>query len=381
MRDAPPRRTVAADPPCCGLEASSLNLAGFPPPSRLHRFRKGLGRPSYRLETTPRRTMAEGGAAPAAALSRPAPLKRQATSRHATLDDKGVEVVKPGCFTRNVMRSPCACCPNACIPMWATFVLAVVLAAIPNLTGAITIDATGLAGLDTDAIPEIVAWYAWRKVADSPDKYYAPDDGRRLDSWKPRARSQIEPPTLKLQHPLGSWAGTRDRFEPATSQLQGRTLAEAASGAPHSTDVHGEEKDVWLWFEGLADADMFTADAIAAQIEFERALLNADSWGTHCAKASRPTLLAHPYTPCRAVARPRARCSLPAPSAHAVRTRSLRPGGERHGPYREPALRLGPDDPPLPAHQRRPRAAAVRGARRPRQPPSLAEPPIGTPSP
>ena len=43
-----------------------------------------------------------------------------------------LQMVTPGCFTRAVMKRPC-------VVMWVTFVVAIVLSALPLASGAITV--------------------------------------------------------------------------------------------------------------------------------------------------------------------------------------------------------------------------------------------------
>ena len=75
-----------------------------------------------------------------------------------------LQMVTPGCFTRAVMKRPC-------VVMWVTFVVAIVLSALPLASGAISFQLTGSAGTDTDTIQEMRDHYTWVKISDSDDKY------------------------------------------------------------------------------------------------------------------------------------------------------------------------------------------------------------------
>ena len=119
-------------------------------------------------------------AAPAPAAAPPAVLTKQPTSRHASFNAAGEEVVTAGCFTKGVMKCPC-------VIMWLSFVLAILLAATPLVTGAVTVDSSASAGYDSPIIPNMVYWYAWQEVAG--DKYeaeassvveFGSGEGRRL---------------------------------------------------------------------------------------------------------------------------------------------------------------------------------------------------------
>ena len=78
-----------------------------------------------------------------------------ASSRHALVDENGEEFIRPGCFSRCVVRCPC------CIT-WLTFVIALGMAYV-GFRGA-KLDAAADAGYDTDTVPQQVSWYAWVKV-------------------------------------------------------------------------------------------------------------------------------------------------------------------------------------------------------------------------
>ena len=116
-----------------------------------------------------------------AAAPAPAPpgeLVKQPTSRHALVNAEGEEVVTPGCFTRGVMKCPC-------VIMWITFVLALLLAAAPILTGGVTVDSSASAGYDSPAYPNMVYWYAWQQVGgdvyEASSVEFGSGEGRRLE--------------------------------------------------------------------------------------------------------------------------------------------------------------------------------------------------------
>ena len=78
-----------------------------------------------------------------------------ASSRHALVDENGEEFIRPGCFSRCVVRCPC------CIT-WLTFAIALGMAYV-GFRGA-KLEAAADAGYDTDTVPQQVSWYAWVKV-------------------------------------------------------------------------------------------------------------------------------------------------------------------------------------------------------------------------
>lgn len=126
-----------------------------------------------------------------------------------------IQIVTPGCFTRAVMKRPC-------VVMWVTFVVAIILSALPLASGAISFQLTGAAGTDTDTIQEMRDHYTWVKISDSDDKYEAP------------GAASTRRPSLPL----------------ATSII----------------------------YEGITGSNMFTKAAIEAQIEYETALLGLPGW-------------------------------------------------------------------------------------------------------
>ena len=108
-----------------------------------------------------------------------------------------------------------------CVVMWVTFVVAIILSALPLASGAISFQLTGAAGTDTDTIQEMRDHYTWVKISDSDDKYEAPGA-----------------------------ASTRRPQDLATSII----------------------------YEGITGSNMFTKAAIEAQIEYETALLGLPGW-------------------------------------------------------------------------------------------------------
>jgi len=143
-------------------------------------------------------------------------------SRRAQVNEAGEEIVTSGCFTRAVMKRPC-------VVMWVTFVVAIILSALPLASGAISFQLTGAAGTDTDTIQEMRDHYTWVKIHDSGDKYQAPDA-----------------------------ASIRRRQDLSTSII----------------------------YEGITGSNMFTKAAIDAQIEYEAALLGLPGWSARCKPAT-----------------------------------------------------------------------------------------------
>ena len=87
--------------------------------------------------------------------AKPGALKRQnTTSRRAQLDEKGEEIVKSGCFTKCVMKCPC-------VVMWVTFLVSLILSALPIVDGAITIDPVNFAGFDIPNDPNMIGFALW----------------------------------------------------------------------------------------------------------------------------------------------------------------------------------------------------------------------------
>ena len=203
--------------------------------------------------------------APAAA---PGALKRQmSTSRRASFSAEGEEIVKAGCFTRNVMRCPC-------LVMWGTFVAALVLSAIPIVTGAVTVSSVAAAGFDSASIAETEHWHAWQRVQDS-------------------------------------------KYE--------------AGGKQHvSESKDGEDLPVLTYFEGLnADSNMFTADAIGAMATYETALLEVEGW---CARSL--CAAARPHPPAMS---PGSECTYGRPQVHTLQeVNATRPShhARRHDPVK-----------------------------------------------
>jgi len=78
-----------------------------------------------------------------------------ASSRHALVDEKGDEIVRPGCFSTCVVKCPC------CIT-WLTFAIALGMAYV-GFTN-IKLEAAADAGYDTDTVPQQLSWYSWVKV-------------------------------------------------------------------------------------------------------------------------------------------------------------------------------------------------------------------------
>ena len=72
------------------------------------------------------------------------------------------------------------CSPRFSAAALRTFVVAIILALLPLMSGAITFDLLGGAGSDTDTVREMRDSYAWAKVSDHPDKYDPSDRRRRL---------------------------------------------------------------------------------------------------------------------------------------------------------------------------------------------------------
>jgi len=96
---------------------------------------------------------------------KPGALKRQGTSRRSEFDASGQEIVKVGCFSRNVVKHPC------CI-MWPVFIAAVFIGIIPNASGRVAIDPSQFAGFDTDSIPQQVDYSAWSLGVSASDYIY-----------------------------------------------------------------------------------------------------------------------------------------------------------------------------------------------------------------
>ena len=148
-------------------------------------------------------------------------LKRQnSTSRRAVIGEDGEEIVKPGCFTRNVMRCPCAI-------VWITFLLTLIISALPIAAGVIEIEPTGFAGFDSDTIPEMRDYRTWTAIYESGPIY-----------------------------------------EPSS---------EVGSGEAGTED--GYDYPVYFYYSALnSDNNMFDANAVAAMVEAETKLLEMPEW-------------------------------------------------------------------------------------------------------
>ena len=157
--------------------------------------------------------------------------------------------------------------------MWVTFVVAIILSALPLASGAISFQLTGAAGTDTDTIQEMRDHYTWVKISDSDDKYEAP------------GAASTRRPSLPL----------------ATSII----------------------------YEGITGSNMFTKAAIEAQIEYETALLGLPGWcalptaARGCASSLVGPNLPPPAPPAPAAAGAHAASWRGAPSTRATRVASL----------------------------------------------------------
>ena len=138
-------------------------------------------------------------------------LKRELSHKRATFDESGQEIVKPGCFTRGVMKCPC-------VILWVTFLVALILSALPIVSGRVKVTFSGSAGTDTNQVEEIEDFWTWRTLSESDDKFEV-----------------------------------------------------AASGSVMDDD--GQNHNLYFYYEGLTNKNMFTAEAIAAMDAYERAVL------------------------------------------------------------------------------------------------------------
>lgn len=168
----------------------------------------------------------------------PASLQRQTStvsSRRSKVDEDGEEIVVAGCFTRNVMRCPCAF-------MWGVFVLAIVLSALPMLSGRVVVDPMGDAGWITDTIREHRDYKTWTTI----QAQYGPFE-------------ETPPPPTNAD----------PTYDPPPVDL----------GADLSVDFVYEALDT-----GVED-NMITVEAISKMEIAETKLLEMEGWSTHCAKA------------------------------------------------------------------------------------------------
>jgi len=169
----------------------------------------------------------------------PPSLQRQTSSvssRRSKVDEDGEEIVVAGCFTRTVMRYPCAF-------MWGVFVLAIVLSALPILSGAVVVDPEGDAGWITDTIREHRDYKTWTTIQEQ----YGP--------------FEETPPPPTNSDP------TYDR---------------------PPVDL-GTDLSVDFVYEALENTNsidnMITELAISRMETAEKRLLEMEEWSTHCAKA------------------------------------------------------------------------------------------------
>ena len=149
-----------------------------------------------------------------------------ASSRHALVDENGEEIIRPGCFSRCVVRCPC------CIA-WLTFAIALGMAYAGLPIGPrpnIKLEAGADAGYDTDTVPQQLSWYAWVKVHEQ--RFFIPS------------------PT---------------------------------TGGPSI-----DSKPIFFLYEALPAVGMnvFTPNAVERIAAFERTLLEQTDFPVHCAKAT-----------------------------------------------------------------------------------------------
>jgi hypothetical protein len=90
-------------------------------------------------------------------------LTRQMTSRHAKVDEHGAEKVEPGCFTTAVGKRPCCAC-------WLSFFIALFVGGIGAGSGRVRVEASGVASLDSDRVPEMVNFFSWLRGVDRPQQ-------------------------------------------------------------------------------------------------------------------------------------------------------------------------------------------------------------------
>jgi hypothetical protein len=150
----------------------------------------------------------------------------RASSRRASVDGHGSEIVKPGCFTSTVLRCPCGF-------MWITFAIAIFFGMIPNATKAIKLDATRLAGLDTPTIQQQVDYYAWRRGI---------------------------------------------RFSDDIFSLSAQNHSEESSGPARLTTI--------FLYEALTSAGVVTTDGVDAMTKLESALYDTPLFADNCAPAT-----------------------------------------------------------------------------------------------